>query len=156
MASQITNLTIIYSTVYSGADQRKRQSLFQIYLLICKRFQNWIFRVGPARFDGTSEDTKVICPPKPWILSYYSTVYMNFKLVNILFVTIFFTLTFPMLSQIMWSFLPADGGIEETTCLNWCSRSDYIVHLCPWKGFHQLGKVGMMKPKLQSPQCIAA
>ena len=26
MASQITNLTIIYSTVYSGADQRKHQS----------------------------------------------------------------------------------------------------------------------------------
>ena len=26
MASQITNLTIVYSTVYSGADQRKQQS----------------------------------------------------------------------------------------------------------------------------------
>ena len=26
MASQITSLTIVYSTVYSGADQRKRQS----------------------------------------------------------------------------------------------------------------------------------
>ena len=26
MASQITSLTIIYSTVYSGADQRKHQS----------------------------------------------------------------------------------------------------------------------------------
>ena len=26
MSSQITNLTIVYSTVYSGADQRKRQS----------------------------------------------------------------------------------------------------------------------------------
>ena len=27
MASQITNLTIVYSTVYSGADERKHQSL---------------------------------------------------------------------------------------------------------------------------------
>ena len=26
MASQMTNLTIVYSTVYSGADQRKHQS----------------------------------------------------------------------------------------------------------------------------------
>ena len=26
MASQITNLTIVYSTVYSGTDQRKHQS----------------------------------------------------------------------------------------------------------------------------------
>ena len=26
MASQITSLTIIYSTIYSGADQRKHQS----------------------------------------------------------------------------------------------------------------------------------
>ena len=26
MASQITSLTIVYSTVYSGADQRKQQS----------------------------------------------------------------------------------------------------------------------------------
>ena len=25
MASQITNITIVYSTVYSGADQRKHQ-----------------------------------------------------------------------------------------------------------------------------------
>ena len=28
MASQITSLTIVYSTVYSGADQRKYQSSF--------------------------------------------------------------------------------------------------------------------------------
>ena len=27
MASQITSLTIVYSTVYSGADQRKHQKL---------------------------------------------------------------------------------------------------------------------------------
>ena len=26
MASQITSLTVVYSTVYSGADQRKHQS----------------------------------------------------------------------------------------------------------------------------------
>ena len=26
MASQITNLTIVYSTIYSGADQRKKKS----------------------------------------------------------------------------------------------------------------------------------
>ena len=26
MASQITGLTIVYSTIYSGADQRKHQS----------------------------------------------------------------------------------------------------------------------------------
>ena len=26
MASQITSITIVYSTIYSGADQRKRQS----------------------------------------------------------------------------------------------------------------------------------
>ena len=26
MASQITSLSIVYSTIYSGADQRKRQS----------------------------------------------------------------------------------------------------------------------------------
>ena len=26
MASQITSLTIVYSTIYSGVDQRKRQS----------------------------------------------------------------------------------------------------------------------------------
>ena len=29
MASQITGLTIVYSTVYSGADQRKHQSLYE-------------------------------------------------------------------------------------------------------------------------------
>ena len=33
MASQITSLTIIYSTIYSGADQRKHQS--SALLVIC-------------------------------------------------------------------------------------------------------------------------
>ena len=32
MASQITSLTIVYSTVYSGADQRKHQSLASLAL----------------------------------------------------------------------------------------------------------------------------
>ena len=32
-ASQITSLTIIYSTVYSGADQRKHQSYVSLALL---------------------------------------------------------------------------------------------------------------------------
>ena len=33
MASQITNLTIFYSTVYSGADQRKHQSSASLALV---------------------------------------------------------------------------------------------------------------------------
>ena len=38
MASQITSLTIIYSSVYSGADQRKRQSAASM------AFVGWIHR----------------------------------------------------------------------------------------------------------------
>ena len=33
MASQITGLTIVYSTVYSGADQRKHQTSVSLALL---------------------------------------------------------------------------------------------------------------------------
>ena len=39
MASQITNLTIVYSTVYSGADQRKHQS--SASLAFVRRIHRW-------------------------------------------------------------------------------------------------------------------
>ena len=44
MASQITNLTIVYKTVYSGADQRKRQ--ISASLAFCGEFtgDRWIPR----------------------------------------------------------------------------------------------------------------
>ena len=39
MVSQITNLTIVYSTVYSGADQRKRQS--SVSLAFVRGIHRW-------------------------------------------------------------------------------------------------------------------
>ena len=49
MASQITSLKIVYSTVYSGADQRKlaRVSHNQGYHLVCTWGQKWKFIYGP-------------------------------------------------------------------------------------------------------------
>ena len=41
MASQITSLTIVYSTVYSGADQRKHQSSASLAFV-------WGIRRGPV------------------------------------------------------------------------------------------------------------
>ena len=35
MSSQITSFTIVYSTVYSGADQRKHQSSASLPLCVC-------------------------------------------------------------------------------------------------------------------------
>ena len=39
MASQITSLTIVYSTVYSGTDQRKHQS--SVSLVFVRRIHRW-------------------------------------------------------------------------------------------------------------------
>ena len=39
MASQITSLTVVYSTVYSGADQRKHQS--SVPLAIVQGIHRW-------------------------------------------------------------------------------------------------------------------
>ena len=39
MASQVTNLTIVYSTVYSGADQRKQQS--SVSLAFARGIHRW-------------------------------------------------------------------------------------------------------------------
>ena len=44
MASQITRLTIVYSTVYSGADQRKHQSSASL------AFVKWIHRLETPKF----------------------------------------------------------------------------------------------------------
>ena len=45
MASQITTLTIVYSTVYSGADQRKTQNSASL-AFVCEEFtgDRWIPR----------------------------------------------------------------------------------------------------------------
>ena len=45
MASQITSLTIVYSAVYSGADQRKHQSSVSL-AFVCGEFtgDRWIPR----------------------------------------------------------------------------------------------------------------
>ena len=39
MASHITSLTIVYSTIYSGADQRKHQS--SVSLAFVRRIHRW-------------------------------------------------------------------------------------------------------------------
>ena len=55
MASQITSLTIVYSTVYSGADQRKLQSPASL------AFVRWIHR-GPVNSPHKSPVTRKMFP----------------------------------------------------------------------------------------------
>ena len=55
MASQITNLTIVYSTVYSGADQRKHQS--SASLAFVQRIHRW-----PVNSPHTGPVTRKMFP----------------------------------------------------------------------------------------------
>ena len=55
MASQITSLTIVYSTVYSGVDQRKHQSSVSL------AFVRWIHR-GPVNSPHKWPVTRKIFP----------------------------------------------------------------------------------------------
>ena len=59
MASQITSLTIVYSTVYSGADQRKHQSPSSVAL--CGEFtgDRWIPRTNGQQRGNCLDDVIV-------------------------------------------------------------------------------------------------
>ena len=50
MASQITSLTIVYLTVYSGADQRKHQSSATLAFVIGE---------VPAQMDSNAENVSI-------------------------------------------------------------------------------------------------
>ena len=52
MASQITNFTIVYTTVYSGADQRKHQS--STSLAFVREIQRWSVK-SPHKWPITRE-----------------------------------------------------------------------------------------------------
>ena len=55
IASQITSLTIVYSTVYSGADQSKRQSSASLAFV-------WGIHRGPVNFPHKWPVTRKIFP----------------------------------------------------------------------------------------------
>ena len=55
MESQITSLTIVYSTVYSGADQRKHQSSASLDL--CGEFTG--DREFPAQMASKAENVSI-------------------------------------------------------------------------------------------------
>ena len=54
IASQITSLTIVYSTVYSGADQRKHQSS-ALLAFVCVEFTGEF----PAQMASNAENVSI-------------------------------------------------------------------------------------------------
>ena len=56
MASQITSLTIVYSTVYSGADQRKHQSSASLAFVMGNSPVTGEF---PAQMASTAENDSI-------------------------------------------------------------------------------------------------
>ena len=58
MASQITSLTIVYSTVYSGADQRKYQS--SVSLAFCAGNSS-VTGEFPAQKVSNAENVSIWC-----------------------------------------------------------------------------------------------
>ena len=71
MASQITSLTIVYSTVYSGADQRKHQS--SASLAFVRGIQRWPVN-SPHKWPVTRKmfpfDDVIMCTKIWWYLCY--------------------------------------------------------------------------------------
>ena len=69
MASQITSLTIVYSTVYPGADQRKHQS--SASLAFVRRIQRWPVN-SPHKWPVTQKmfsfDDVIMCTKIWWYL----------------------------------------------------------------------------------------
>ena len=80
IASQITSLTIIYSTVHSGADQRKHQSSASLAFVrgIHRRWPVNSPHKGPVTrkmfpFDDVIMFTRDLCPYCPWTYSCISS-----------------------------------------------------------------------------------
>ena len=69
MASQITSLTIVYPTVYSGADQRKHQS--SASLAFVRGIHRW-----PANSPHKWPVTRKMFPFDDVIMNYYGTLYL--------------------------------------------------------------------------------
>ena len=67
MASQITSLTIVYSTVYSGADQRKHQSSASLALV-------WGIHRGPVNSRHKWPVTRKMFPFDEVIMDYSSSL----------------------------------------------------------------------------------
>ena len=77
MASQITNLTIIYSTVYSGADQRKQQS--SALLAICAR-NSPVTGEFPAQRASNAENVSI------WWRHHIMTIFSTLMLTCVSFI----------------------------------------------------------------------
>ena len=84
MASQITSLTIVYSTVYSGADQRKHQSSASL------AFVRGIHRApvnSPHKWPVTRKmfpfDDVIMCPVDRKIFSWNKQVYNFVPTINV-------------------------------------------------------------------------
>ena len=65
MASQITSLTIVYSTVYSGADQRKHQSYASLAFVPVTRkifpFEYVIMQISAKESQSNEESITLLC-----------------------------------------------------------------------------------------------
>ena len=77
MASQITSLTIVYSTVYSGTDQRKHQSFASLTFL--QGIHRWPVNsphIGPVTHKVFPFDEVII--PNPLFMSHtHLTIYLH-------------------------------------------------------------------------------
>ena len=58
MGSQITSLTIVYSIVYSGADQRKHQSYASLAFSLCGEFTA-VTGEFPAQTASNAENVSI-------------------------------------------------------------------------------------------------
>ena len=75
MASHITSLTIVYSTVYSGADQRKHQSSASLAFV-------WGIHRGSVNSPHKWPVTRKMFPSDDVIMASQNTKWMNLKLLN--------------------------------------------------------------------------
>ena len=82
MASQITNLTIVYSTFYSAADQRKQQS--SVSLAFVRGIHRW-----PVNSAHKGLVTRQMCPFDD-VIMFFTFVYQNSGLYTLM--------TFPKIS----------------------------------------------------------
>ena len=69
-AFQITSLTIVYSTVYSGADQRKHQSSASL------AFVRGIYR-GPVNSPHKWQVTRIMFPFDDAIMHFFTVYFIN-------------------------------------------------------------------------------
>ena len=121
MASQITSLTIVYSTIYSGADQRKRQS--SASLAFVRGIHRW-----PVNYPNKGRVTQKLYPFNDAIMGNQTGELFTHS--PVIFLT--FVSSYPTYGILPVSRSCFDGCLKWITMISISAKNITLLHVNLW------------------------